>query len=176
LKNSALGLKNFFIFFTLHASIWILLIQTPILIGLVLFYRGIFLLFLSLAIVLLITNVYTIINRKTHIFAEKLMHSLTSLSVLCCFFVVFPVTTDRSVTVFILKKMESVHKISESEVNSIIVSDYVVGQNAGNRRLKEQVLSGNIKCEDECMLTSQGKLFLRFSDIVDTVFRTQDTP
>lgn len=88
------------------------------------------------------------------------------------FLVVFPVTIDRSVTVYLLGQL-SRHPagMTEGELNERVVAQYVDEYRAVNRRMEEQMFTGNVRREsDRYYLTSQGDRFIGFSRLVARVF------
>ena len=109
-------------------------------------------------------------------FIETIIYSIVSCSLLSSFFIVFPVTIDRSLTVFILRKIEVENAMTEEQVQHALKDEYVTDGEAGKRRILEQELSGNIKCDKSCVLTKQGKVFLGFSLMIDVLFRTAESP
>jgi hypothetical protein len=88
------------------------------------------------------------------------------------FLVVFPVTIDRSVSVYLLGQL-SQHPggLSEEQLSQRMINQYVVEYRAVDRRMREQIVTGNIKAEgDLYLLTDQGQNFIRFSRVVSYIF------
>ncbi len=61
------------------------------------------------------------------------------------FFVAVPVTLDRSLTIFMLGELHAAKTgLSETEISTAFVEQYVVAGGAVARRIHEQSVSGNI--------------------------------
>ncbi|MHB8286270.1 MAG: hypothetical protein ACYDD1_16565, partial [Caulobacteraceae bacterium] len=70
-----------------------------------------------------------------------------SLAFNLCFFVVLPVTVDRSISVFVLGEMtaHADRTYSAEDVSRLFTTVYVAQDRQIERRLREQVLSGNVQ-------------------------------
>jgi hypothetical protein len=91
------------------------------------------------------------------------------------FLVVFPVTIDRSISVFLLSQMAAQRDraFTSSDVQTLFVDVYVQRYGQIERRLEEQEISGNIKsAATGYRITSQGLAFVRFARFLSIVFRT----
>lgn len=99
-----------------------------------------------------------------------------SLSLNICFLVLLPVTVDRSVTVYLLSKIEQQNGagIAPSRLQRAFIDGYVVGMGAIDRRIDEQQRSGNITVgqDGKVHLTEQGERFMKFSRLVARLFGT----
>ncbi len=88
------------------------------------------------------------------------------------FLVVVPVTIDRSVSVYLLGQLRD-HPagMTEAELTDQLVHQYVKEYRGVSRRMKEQILSGNVSVSgDRYLLTPQGQTFVSFSDSVTDTF------
>jgi hypothetical protein len=88
------------------------------------------------------------------------------------FFIVIPVTTGRSVSVFLLGQLTgSAEGISKTELRDALVTSYVDDYDAVNRRMQEQITSGNVSYQvGRFILTPQGRQFIKCSRFVGSVF------
>lgn len=70
-----------------------------------------------------------------------------SLAFNLCFFVLAPVTVDRSISIFMLGRMdmEAAHAFTPGEMRDAFTSVYVDGDRQIERRLAEQKLSGDVE-------------------------------
>ena len=95
------------------------------------------------------------------------------------FFVVIPVTFDRSVSTFLLHTIENSQRNGEGvtvdELSNIFVEDYVVKKSAIERRIFEQIKSGNVEFLEGGVvkITSRGKNFLLFGNVVTGAYGAQ---
>lgn len=170
----------FIVIFFAETAIWVFLFSTPILKGTIFFYRGLILLVLSLAITCLtmvsIRGIFGPAKRKAFdgIFSlEKNLSAFVACSSVCVsFFVVVPVTIERSVTTFMLGKMEKLGALSPDQIRNLLSVDYVDGTSAVSRRTSEQIFSGNLRLIEggRYELTENAKTFLRFSEKVASLF------
>lgn len=88
------------------------------------------------------------------------------------FLIVFPVTIDRSVSMFLLYEIEQhPEAVTGEELESKLISEYVQKNGAVKRRIEEQVVSGNLEADSRGFkLTKQGSSFLKFSRFVAWLF------
>ena len=98
-----------------------------------------------------------------------------SLAFNLCFLTVIPVTLDRSISVFLLARMEAAgpRGLSQAEARKLFIDDYVVGMDQIGRRYDEQLKSGNIELRgDRAVVSSQGARFLSFARTVSKTMHT----
>jgi hypothetical protein len=133
----------------------------------VLFYRGLVL--AVLACVLTGLLLAAIIRRLRHgefRGRDAASAAIVSLSLNIAFLVVVPVTVDRSISMFILGRMagESTRMRSAEEVRRMFVDGYVGENRQIERRLQEQLLSGNLEQEgDGYRISAQGLGIIRLA-------------
>lgn len=140
----------------------------------ILFYRGILFCVIS---VLTVFVVALIISRTCHIWHVRDLVSAAcfAASINMCFFVVVPVTTDRSISVFILNELAASPDtaLTPQEIRDRFVRTYVDGYDQIARRLEEQRASGNIaKSGAGYRITNQGVDFIRFARALAGIFHT----
>lgn len=155
-------------------ALYVALVRSPLLSGVsILFYRGTF---LAIAAALLLGLI--------SFFAAKRFRSIDlptaigaiaiSLSFNICFLVLFPVTIDRSVTVFMLSRMEAAQRpVTEQDLKNIFENEYLGEMQQIHRRIEEQSLTGNIRVDNgQVTLTPAGKRFLSVSRSIGKIFGT----
>lgn len=160
--TSILGLA---IFIVLHRSM--LFAETAIL-----FYRG---LALSIVAALVLAAGIGFVARSRINLAAALGCVITSLSLNLCFLVLIPVTVDRSISVFLLTRIENDNgKITEPELEKNFREQYLGRMRQIDRRIGEQSASGNITIDKDgkIRMTPQGRAFLRFSRTIAATFQT----
>lgn len=141
----------------------------------VLFYRGIFLLAATFAISITVSAfVYRFFQFSLESFLAAL---IASAAIHLSLFVVFPVTFDRSVTMFLLTRMNSAQPTdscpgySMPELERRFIDEYIVRNAAIERRMHEQSLIRTVEKSGQCVsLTSEGKNFLSFSRFVSRMY------
>ena len=142
----------------------------------VLFYRGVLLIFFTLISIFLIT----ILTRKfiLKISYETILASLiVSFSVHLVLFVIFPVTFERSVTMYLLNSLNSFKSksscigLTQKEIENYLINEYIIKRKAVNKRLIEQSIIKMISQKNDCInLTNDGKLFLKLSKIISVIY------
>lgn len=159
--------------FSISSSLFVASFRTPLFGNIqVLFYRGIAL--IALMSCLLVIGLLAL--KKTG-FGSILMFRDIVLSVVAfsCIMMVFfthiPVTIERSVSIFMLGYMNA-HQgqiLTKRDLRDAFVGSYVDGDDAMQKRLDEQVVSGNITRKgDGYALTPEGvRVVAIFSDIAD---------
>jgi hypothetical protein len=138
----------------------------------VLFYNGLLAIFFSFSLVLGFSTF-----GKLKYFGRSLLFScnLNAVSILTVGFVVFPVTFDRSVSTYLLAKIaeqEDLSGIKIEELKTVFVQDYVQDRRAIERRMKEQIISGNVAFSpvNSIVLTDRGRLFLKVGRFVSFLY------
>lgn len=130
----------------------------------ILFYRG---LTLAALAALAAGCIGAIIARKRGTAPLAVASALTCFSVSACFLVLFPVTIDRSVSVYLLATIDrqGPKGISSAQLETAFVSGYVRDMRAIDRRIAEQRLSGNVvqDLQGTVRLTAQGRRFVALS-------------
>jgi hypothetical protein len=130
----------------------------------ILFYRG---LALAAVAALAAGGIGAFIARKRGTAPLAMASALSCFSVSVCFLVLFPVTIDRSVSVYLLATIErqGPEGISPADLEGAFLSGYVRDMRAIDRRIAEQELSGNVvqDAEGKVRLTGQGHRFVALS-------------
>jgi len=163
--------------FLLFSLIFILFFHSPLFSKQkVLFYRGAGLLVVTTIITLLIEII--IFNRRWKLKTETLIAALVlSFAIHLSFFVVFPVTFDRSITMYLLNTLkrkqnsEICKGLNEKELEELFIKEYVKESQAVNRRIVEQSLIDFVERQDDCIqLTAKGDKFLRTSEVIKKIY------
>ncbi len=138
--------------------------------GEILFYKGMFI--ISLGTVLTWLLMYRVLGRSFmgHINAiASIAFALVSV-----FFVLIPVSLDRSVSVFLLGYMnaDSSKDYSKKDLSNAFGDIYMNKYGAIDRRVQEQLASGNIMeiNEGRYVITPQGKKFIKTSTWIADAF------
>ncbi|QGM48051.1 hypothetical protein H2LOC_011735 [Methylocystis heyeri] len=105
---------------------------------------------------------------------EEVSAALVSSSLLCAFFVLGPVTVDRSISIFMLSRFAAAEQgLTEREARDLFVSRYVDGWSQISRRLSEQERSGNLAHKGERWeITPQGRGVMKTSQGLAAIFAT----
>jgi hypothetical protein len=140
----------------------------------ILFYRGIALCALAAPITAVLVGV---VLRKlgTPSARDALAAAALSLGVNLSVLVIFPVTVDRSVSVFVLGYMnaQAGETLSPEEVDDGFRRIYLGELQQIDRRLKEQTISGNLHEKDgRYTISEQGKAFMRTASFIAWLFDT----
>lgn len=146
----------------------------------ILFYNGVFATFLSSALCLLF-----LFFKKLRSFgiSEFISIVVSSASVSISFFVIVPVTFDRSVSVFLLNKIiektdpnTGNSAMSVEELSRVFVGEYVYQNGAIQRRMFEQKSSGNVQVSQDgfIAITERGRWFLNFGRAVSSLYGPAD--
>lgn len=133
----------------------------------IIFYRGLAIILVMALIewtILTLSIIAFFKNDVSH--AHAFSATMMTVAISVVFLVVIPVTLDRSVSVFLLSYMSNYGKeMHPDELEDVLVRKYIKEYHAVDRRVNEQIKSGNIsKTPDgKLVLTPQGSKFLFFS-------------
>jgi hypothetical protein len=105
---------------------------------------------------------------------EELSAALVAASLLCAFFVIGPVTVDRSVSIFLLSRFAAAEQgLTAQEARGAFVSRYLDDWNQIGRRIAEQERSGNlVRNGERWEITPQGRAVMKTSQGLAAVFGT----
>ena len=169
------------IVFLLFTSIDILSFRSPLFSKQnVLFYRGISL----LAATTMVSSIICFLLNK-HFFKlslETLIAALIiSVSLNLSFFIVFPVTFDRSVTTYLLSAIkeksgtQTCGGLPEKQLEQLFIDEYVLDQKAVSRRIKEQSIIKTVEKDRDCVkLTQRGDNLLNFLNLIKKLYSFSD--
>jgi len=156
--------------FLIFSLLFFLLLRLPISQIRVLFYRGIILLALT---AVLSWPIFCFLNRKFfHLFRETITAFLIlSFSLHLSFFVIFPVTFERSVTIYLLEKIACHQCLAKETLNQFLINEYVLENRAVDKRIGEQEIIGFLQETDNCVkMLPRGKLFLKIVKITKKLY------
>lgn len=154
-----------------------LLFRADLLPGLtILFYRGLALLALAFCATLPVAVALAAALRPWAARRRDALGAcILSLSLNLSFLVIFPVTVDRSISVFLLGRMDARPDESFTVARARAEFEAVYLDRLGQieRRMAEQTVSGNVAASGEgYAITAQGRAFVRLSRLIARVFRT----
>jgi hypothetical protein len=99
--------------------------------------------------------------------------AVLSLAFNLCFLVIFPVTIDRSISVFVLGEMAAhADRAYSADQMAKVFGDVYVGEDAQiDRRLREQLASGNVeRVGDGYRISAHGQAFIQTSKLIAWMF------
>ncbi len=173
------GLKLFALHaaaFVIAAALFVLSFRTPVFGGIgVLFYRGIALIIL---ISILLAGGMLLLKKKSR-FAALLTYRdvILSVTLFSCiatvFFTLVPVTLERSISIFMLGTMKehADETFSARQMQDVFIDGYVNRNGAMQKRLDEQVISGNVAPVDGgYRITPAGMRLVRILEAVARAF------
>ncbi len=164
-------IKFYFLIFITYTVFALAFFRSGLLSNMIFFYRGIVLLILSLLVT--IGLIYFANRKKKNWHTESIVAAgIIAYSLHMIFFVAVPVTIDRSVSIFLLKNIESHEQgVSRQVLEDNFVSGYVYANHAIDRRIYEQTVSKNIETSnDSIRLSSRGRGLLRVLDFVKSLY------
>ncbi|MBM3205838.1 hypothetical protein FJZ41_03270 [Candidatus Shapirobacteria bacterium] len=169
--------KPYLTIFFVFSIFYLLLFHSPLFSSVrVIFYRGVLLLLISFLCFVL---GFFFLRRKVGIKEENFLAALVlSFSLHLTFFVVFPVTFERSVTMFFLRQLLSPTATSDScpgltpyQAEEALIEVYIRGKSAVAKRVEEQKIIGLVDDHDQCLqITDRGRTFLDFAKIVNKIY------
>ena len=132
------------------------------------FYRGIFLALATVAIQWVGLKIFAGTEAPQLSALRRTATCSFTLSLLISFWVVLPVTIDRSVTVFLLGSLaDRTGPVSKKTLRDDLLQIYVDEFDAVERRMQEQVASGNVRrTEKGFELTPQGRRFVTLCEFL----------
>lgn len=165
--------------FIIFTTTFLLLFQISFIsIQKIFFYKGLF--FLSVTSLLCLIGIifYAEKSRKNieSLFAALMISIAINLSI----FIMFPVTFERSVTIFMLSTLEhpaphnSCQGLTKKQMEAALINTYIVRNNAVSKRVAEQEVIKNVETKSQCLaLTKSGRRFLDFSRFLSRLYNLQ---
>ena len=139
----------------------------------ILFYRGVVLVAVGCIVTFILLVMAARGLGRSFSARDAFAAAVLSASINLSFLVVFPVTIDRSQTLFILGEMSNTpqRSFAPREVRDFFVGVYVDDYRQMDRRLQEQTVSGNIeKTPDGYRITPQGRAVIAMSERIAALF------
>ena len=141
----------------------------------VLMYRGLIFLLLVAIINLSLGNIL-----KKFFFKNLNGFDIFSIMVMVCsimmvFFVLVPVTVERSVSVYMLSEMdESGTSFSKEDIEEKFIDTYVKKFGAFDKRFDEQIVTGTINKVDDnkYIINNKGKFIVKMFRFISKIFNT----
>ncbi|WP_370170682.1 hypothetical protein [Sphingobium abikonense] len=147
--------------------LYVALIRSPLLGGVaILFYRGVVIAGV-VAFLLLVAGI--VARQRLRLAPETLVGAVAlSLAFNISFLIVFPVTFDRSITMFLLARIERQDgQLDARGLEQVFVRQYLGDLRQIDRRIAEQSLSGTIRVErGRIHITPQGRRLLEGARLV----------
>jgi hypothetical protein len=139
--------------------------------GDILFYRGLLLAGLVAAV---LAVCLVLAGRKLGLDPQTIIGAVfCSAALNVCFLVLFPITIDRSISVYLLARIEAEPGMTADELSERFEDGYLRRMRQIDRRVFEQQLSGNITVTDgEIRMTRGGERFLAFARTMAVWFDT----
>jgi hypothetical protein len=140
----------------------------------IMFYRGVAL--IAVAFVATFAALFVVVRRgpisglKGR---DAFSAAVLSLAFNLCFLVIFPVTIDRSISVFVLGQMAAhADRAYSSDQMAQVFSNVYVGEDRQiDRRMEEQLLSGNVeRVGDGYRISAHGKALIETSKLIAWMF------
>ena len=147
------------LFFITFTALFIISLRLEVLNEMVLFYRGIILITLiSILIGVILWFLKSRWLRDILGFKDIVMAIILFSCVNMVFFTIFPVSIERSISVFIIDYFsESNRVVTKDELDQDFLEKYVEERSAIQKRLDEQIITGNIKRSGSgYIITDQG--------------------
>lgn len=174
-KNSIKILAFHVVFFIIGTTFFIFLFHTPLFRNIeILFYRGIILLLISctmMAILLLLFKKR--VPGRIWTYRDIILSLVLIFSLNLVFFTHLPVTADRSISVFMLGYLNnnSDRSLTGQEITDFFTNKYLYEYGAMNKRLNEQVESGNVvQIENGYKISKRGQLIMKIYSFIVRLF------
>ncbi|PJA55909.1 hypothetical protein CO165_01080 [Candidatus Roizmanbacteria bacterium CG_4_9_14_3_um_filter_33_18] len=174
LKNISLTYSTVFVLFSIF---FLLLFHSPLFTNeTVLFYRGISL--LSVTTLVFLPLIFLTYFKLPKVNIESLMAAIiVSAAIHLSLFIIFPVTFERSVTMYILTSLQNSQPssmcsgLTKNQVQELLINDYIVKKKAVDKRMQEQGVINFIKIKEDCIsVTPKATNFIYFSEFVKKLY------
>lgn len=163
--------KLYILIFTVFTILTIVLFKFGFLASILLFYRGIILIFIVL---ILTISAFIFLHYKKNIWGIESIISATIIAFLLhiAFFVTVPVTLDRSISIFLLNDIKNHEQgLTKQELTDDFISKYIYSDDAMGRRIFEQTTSKNISVSNEIIrIDNQGQYFLKIMNFIKNIY------
>jgi len=141
----------------------------------ILFYRGLVELAVLLPVLALVLTLLLRLPWSAGLLARRdaVAAAVVGICLNLTFFVLVPVTVDRSVSVFMLSRIEEASAPpTAEELRQAFTARYLREWDQVGRRLREQMVSGNVarSGEGHYRLTPQGESFMRTARFISRLF------
>jgi hypothetical protein len=168
-------MAKYIAFFIIFTSVFITLFHLPFPITQIFFYRGLIYLTCTFVLFFILILVYVVWRKLQHL--ESYIAALCiAASINLSVFIVFPVTFERSLSMFILNTLQAQRNTScggltKDRMQEALINTYIKSQDALQKRIEEQNIINMIQMRDGCYVTtSRAQSFLYFSSIINTLY------
>lgn len=161
--------------FLLFTGIFLALFHSPFKASDVFFYRGLIYV-TGLFTIFVIVTVLLFIFRKLKNPETLIAASCIAASVNLSAFIVFPVTFDRSITMYMLDTLDKENTatcrgLSKESLQASLIDTYIIAGDALEKRLREQREISMIEQHNGCYVTTaRAGLFLRFANSIGRLY------
>ena len=141
----------------------------------VFFYRGLLYLLISSVVVSCVMLVFGLMKRHFDVgVRDSVAVCGMFVGITVGWFILVPVTVERSVSVYMLSYMANTGKpIAKERFNDVFYDNYIIEFDAFGKRFNEQLESGNMKkTEEGWVLTKNGERVVKFFNISAELFNT----
>lgn len=163
--------KLYLMIFVTYNLVVTALFQIGLMSKTIFFYRGIALIMLS---AVLIAAIFMALHLRLGKWKSESIVAATAISACLqlAFFVTVPVTLDRSISVFLLDRINSHdHGLTKEELTDEFISEYVHNRDAIGRRIYEQTASRNIQVSNGIIkISGRGQSFLRVAALIKKIY------
>ncbi len=168
---------QYLLIFFVFSLLFIISFHSTILAGQkVLFYRGLALLIL---VTLITIGLVIFFKKKLKIGTETAWAAIiVSAAINLALFITFPITYDRSITMYLLDRLNNPPSNSlckgytESELEQRLLTEYIQKNQALKKRLHEQSVIKFIQQDNQCItITDKAKRFLQVSEIIKKIYK-----
>lgn len=162
-----------FISFAVHTFLLLSLFHTHIADTMAFFYRG---LVYIVCIGLLQALVLVVLRKRLLISAAGILSlSCVFISIHIVFFTLVPVTLDRSVSVYMLERMNTNGTVyTKKQLDEMLINDFVLKGDAVGKRIMEQEQTGSIQPDaGGWRITPRGEWIVDMYRIVGALFDIQ---
>jgi len=142
----------------------------------VFFYRGLLLLTLTIFVFLPLILLTHLKLPKVDI--ESLIAAIVvSVAIHLSLFVVFPVTFERSITMYFLSSLQKSQPssmcsgLTKNQVEDLLINDYIIRKKAVDKRIQEQGEINFVNVKNNCIqITPRAVDFVNFSEFVKKLY------
>lgn len=141
----------------------------------VLFYRGI--LYLVLTCLSVFVGILLLSIRLKHRYFESMIAALVfAASMHLIFFVMFPVTFERSISMYLLTTLEKNRNaacggLTKEQMKEGLITAFILEKDALQKRINEQSIINMITGGNNCYkVTDQARQFLQFSHTIQAIY------
>ncbi len=142
----------------------------------VFFYKG--LVYLAIASLLSVASSFLFAKAiaVTSDFKDRIVVFSLFFGITLGWFILIPVTTERSISVYMLSYIDSQDKpIGKEEFERIFFDDYIVKHGSFTKRFAEQLETGNIEqVGNKYIMTEQGHSIVKMFKTASSLFNTED--